>query len=256
MTLQLPLLLSLIVSCLLSASSTVAPSSAAGFGNDGTLLQRAIAAGMLPTVDVGVVETALGKLLDGSLTLPTPDLTLDFPEPKTPAAAALWMSYMRAVEDSSVPPEAEPAIRALILALVDKGLSTGVSFEKGKFRQNGNLAGTPLGYLYQQMRDPELADAFLANGYDTRGTVLQPTSRPGSSSEGGLGISLLHFLANSGIEIFIVREFYKVSRAVERERATAGDGIVDFDSILRKSTFLSRVLPYVLSLAASRVVVW
>ena len=208
------------------------------------LLFRGIQAAVLPEVDMDTLEAAVSGLRDGSLALQGKGLQLKMIDGKiVPAVEMLWNGYMRTVEDSTAPKEAEKLVREMLLILIDQGLFTGISFENGKHSQGGNLAGTPLGYLFREMKDPELFDAFLQGGHRTQGTMLR---EPGHlADQTGLGLSYIHLIANAGVEVKIIREFYqlfnKFQRALEEE--AAGGAKADFHDCLHQ-TIVGRVAPY------------
>ena len=243
-------------------------------------LQRAIVAGLMPEVDVKVIADTVTALQRGELALPADDLEFQFffnpTQRMTPAADVLWAAYMRTVDDPDIDPEVEPVLRELLLILLAQGLDVGGTFEEGAHQHAGNLAGTPLGHLLRRLGDPELIDAFLGNpqqkqrakkqslnsnhnkhsvarherqqhsNYDVSGTLLFAPPFTELDEEPVIGVSLLHFLANSALEVTVIRKFYKLALELERVRnTTADEGAIDraFETALDNSP-IARMAPF------------
>ena len=256
------------------ARGTPAPPVAVDPSKDRDLLQRAIVAGMRPRVDTAALDDALEALRSGRVRLAEEDRDLEITFPPgsiTRAAEMLWTGYMRAREDESTPSGTQEKIRELLILLCGQGLNTDYTFEKGQHSMGNTLAGTPLGVLFRDMTDPPFVDAFLDSGSPLHGTVVQAGPRPGDDNSGAttaglsststhalgaeeekrqsiVGLSLLHLLANSGIEINVIREFYKLERAYRRafqaEVPSKERQAELFDKLLHK-TYLWKLMPCV-----------
>eukprot|EP00750_Incisomonas_marina_P017859 INCI2536.1.p1 GENE.INCI2536.1~~INCI2536.1.p1 ORF type:complete len:861 (-),score=142.45 INCI2536.1:19-2601(-) len=188
-------------------------------------LQKGIQAAVQPRVDMQSLQEAIEGLKDGSIVLPGPNMALTRGTKTLSAAELLWNGYMRTLEDPSVPQGSQVAMRELCLLLLRQGLNASATFELGQHRQAGNLAGTPLGYLTRQMDDPEFMEAWLEAGHPTRGTIVHipPKHLWGKEGYSVVGASYLHFVANSGLEVRAIRDFYKLFACLERARpATIG----------------------------------
>jgi len=210
-------------------------------------IKHALVAPLQFKVDTGALQSAITALKRGSISLEDANLMVEFPKKTFTAAETLWNGYSRAVEDPGVAPEAEELVRELFLLLMDQGLNVSVSYEDGRHRQSGNLAGTPLGYLLRELNDPKFIDAFLDGGHDTHGTIVHMPSdgQWGSDTDPVLGISYIHFVANSGLEVHVIRSFYRLYSNYQRQikAAAAGGPPADFDACLRQ-TNIGRLVDY------------
>ena len=193
----------------LSAAATVsalaAPSSWHTYMSEvkpeNSLLVRGILTGVDRVVDVWTLRDAIAGIKNGSIVLPDRNLFVDRHDFSLPAAQVLWNGYMRTIEDTATPKDAEKLQRELTMLLLAQGLNASFTFEGGRFRQAGNLAGTPLGYLLREMWDPEFIDAFLDAGHDIGGSIVHMPPPQYWEQDSIVGASQLHFVANSGLEV-------------------------------------------------------